>query len=138
MVTANLKSQQGISLPESLLVIVILGFIALLVANIPNALMLISKSRHLSLAKEIAGKQVEDKRTVAYANLVDDTSTISDSRLSLLPGGSGTLVIEPCNLSICTNGESIKVVTVTVHWQDNNKLQEITLKTMIGEGGINQ
>ena len=130
--------EKGVSLIESLLVIAIIGFVVFLIASLPNALMLISKSRHVSLAREIATKQIEDKRTINYSNLANDNTPINDSRLNLLPGSSGTVEVSDCDLSICTNGEHIKQVAVTVNWQDNNKPQTITLKTMIGEGGINQ
>lgn len=133
-----MKEENGFSLVESLLVVVILGAIVFLIANIPNALMLIAKSKHLSLARDIATKQIEDKRTISYGNLVKDNSPLSDARLSLLPTGSGTVAVEDCSPSICTNGEHIKQIIVTVSWQDNLKVQNITLRTMIGEGGINQ
>ncbi|MBI4036046.1 prepilin-type N-terminal cleavage/methylation domain-containing protein [Candidatus Daviesbacteria bacterium] len=133
-----LHSSRGFSLIESLLVIVIVGSIVFLMASIPNAMMLIGKSRHLSLAREIAAKQIEDKRTISYINLVNDNSPIADNRLSLLPSGAGNVVVENCSEQICTNGEHIKQVSVTITWKDNSKLQNVTLKTMIGEGGINQ
>ncbi len=129
--------EKGVSLIESLLVVVVIGSLVFLIANIPNALMLIGKSRYVSLAREIAVKQIEDKRTINYVNLVNDNSPILDTRLSLLPEGSGTVEVEDCPPSICTNGEHIKQVTVKVNWQ-GNKPQTIILKTMIGEGGINQ
>ncbi|MBI2330345.1 hypothetical protein HYU94_03065 [Candidatus Daviesbacteria bacterium] len=130
--------EKGVSLIESLLVVVIIGSIVFLLANIPNALMLISKARHVSLAREIAVKQIEDKRNINYSNLVNDNSAISDSRLSLLPQGVGTVVVEDCPAAICANDEPIKQVTVTVSWVDNNKAQNINLNTLIGEEGINQ
>lgn len=133
-----MKNEDGVSLLESLLVVVIMGSIVFLMANLPNAMMLIAKSRHLSLAREIAAKQIEDKRTISYANLADDNSPISDSRLSLLPQGGGTVTVEDCDPAVCAASEAVKQVTVTVNWQDNSKPQSITLKTMIGEGGINQ
>lgn len=130
--------ERGVSLIESLLVVIVISSIVFLIANIPNALTLIGKSRHLSLAREIAVKQIEDKRTISYANLADDNSPVNDSQLSLLPQGSGTIAVADCNPDICANGEHVKEMTVTVNWLDNNKAQTITLKTMIGEGGINQ
>lgn len=130
--------EKGFSLIELLLVVVIIGSVVFLIASLPNAMMLVTKSRHASLAREIVVKQIEDKRIINYSNLVNDSSPINDSRLSLLPQGSGTVAVTDCSPSICTNGEHIKQVTVTVDWQDNNKPQMITLKTMIAEGGINQ
>lgn len=137
-----MKKESGVSLIESLLVVVVIGSIVFLIANIPNALMLIGKSRHLSLAREIAVKQIEDKRAMNYANLVIDNSLINDTRLSLLPGGSGTVEVSDCDPSVCTNEELneelIKQVKATVSWMDNGKSQNLTIETMIGEGGINQ
>jgi len=132
-----MSKESGVSLIESLLVVVVVGMLVFLLASIPNSLMLITKSKHVSLAREIAVKQIEDKRTINYTNLVNDSSPINDTRLNLLPQGNGTVAVEDCSPSVCTNGEHIKQVTVTVHWQENS-LQTITLKTMIGEGGINQ
>lgn len=134
----KIKYEKGTSLVESLLVIVVVGAIVVLMANIPNALGLISKSRHLSLAREIISKQIEDKKSTNYANLVDDISPISDSRISLLPKGSGQVLVEDCDPVICSNGEHIKQITVTIDWVDNSKNQNISVKTFIGEGGLNQ
>ncbi len=134
-------NQKGVSLIEPILVIVILGMIILLMANLPNAMGLINKSKHLSLAREIASKQVEDKRETNYGNLVSDPDQpidIVDSRFSLLPNGSGTVKIEDCSAEICTNLEHVKQITVTVSWKENNKDQLVTLKTFVAEGGLNQ
>ncbi len=130
--------ERGVSLIESLMVVVVIGSVVFLLSSIPNALMLIGKSRHISLAREIAVKQIEDKRAMNYVNLVNDNSPISDDRLTLLPQGNGTVEVTDCDPVVCINGEHIKQVTVTVNWQDNAKMQTINLKTMIGEGGINQ
>lgn len=133
-----MNNEKGVSLVESLLVVVAVSAIVFLLANIPNALGLITKSRHESLAREIAVKQIEDKRAINYINLVNDTSVIVDSRISLLPSGNGTVTIADCSPTICTNGEHIKQVSIVIFWKDNNKDQTLTVETMIGEGGINQ
>lgn len=133
-----MKNDKGTSLIESLLVVVMLGIIVVLMANLPNAFTLMSKSKHLSLAREVTAKQIEDKRATSYINLVNGTTTILDTRLGLLLEGSGTVLVEGCNASICTNAEHIKQVTVTVNWKEGSKSQSISLKTFIGEGGLDQ
>ncbi len=133
-----MKKESGVSLIESLLVVAVTGSLVFLLAAIPNAMMLLTKSRHLSLAREIAVKQLEDKRTISYSNLVNDSSPVNDTRLSLLPEGNGTVIVEDCSFSICTNEEQAKQITVNVSWKENSKAQNITLKTIIGAGGINQ
>lgn len=131
-------SQSGVSLIESLLVVVVVAAIVLLMVNLPNAMTLVSKSRHLSLTREIVAKQIEDKRATSYINLVNDTTAINDSRIALLPNGSGQVVVENCDPQICTNSENIKQITVTINWKENNKPQTVSFKTLIGEGGLNQ
>lgn len=133
-----MKNERGVSLVETLLVVVVLGLVVFLLASLPNAIMLIGKSKHLSLAREIAVKQIEDKRAQSYINLVNDSLPVNDARLGLLPNGSGTITVSDCNPAVCTNNESVKEVVVTINWLDNNKTQTVTLKTLIGEGGINQ
>lgn len=131
-------NQKGFSLAELVIMILLLGVMVFLLANIPNALNLVSKSKHISLAREIASKQIEDKRSLSYGSLVNDSSPISDPRMSLLPLSSGTVDVDDCDAQICTNDEHIKQVTVTINWKDNNKNQTVVLKTLIGEGGLNQ
>lgn len=133
-----LNAEKGFSLIELLLVIVIIGTIVFLLANLPNAFLLMAKSKHLSLAREIASKQIEDKRAMQFINLINDTVEISDVRLKELPLGTGTTTVADCDLTICTNEEDIKKITVTISWKDNNKLQTVNLNTFIGKGGINQ
>lgn len=129
---------RGVSLIETLLVIVAVSAIVFLMANLPNAMGLVNKSRHLSLAREIAAKQVEDKRATSYINLVNDETAITDSRISLLPSGNGQVIVTDCDPLICTNDEHIKQVAVIVKWKEGSKDQQVSLKTFIGEGGINQ
>lgn len=133
-----MNNEKGVSLIELLLVVVIVGIIVTLMANLPNAMGLINKSNHESIAREIASKQIEDKRAISFANLVNDNSPIADARINMLPQGAGTVSVADCPPQLCTNGESIKKVTVAVSWTDNDKPQSITLTTLIGEGGINQ
>lgn len=133
-----MKSERGVSLIESLLVVVAVAVLVFLMANLPNAMGLINKSKHLSLAREIAAKQIEDKRAISFSNLVNDTSPISDTRINLLPQGSGSVTVTDCEASVCTGGESVKKISVSILWKDRNINQTVTLTTLIGAGGINQ
>ena len=63
---------------------------------------------------------------------------IIDSRLKLLPGGSGKVEVSDCDSeTVCTNGEQLKKVTVTISWKDSGKDQKIVLDTLVGVGGLN-
>lgn len=136
MSTVQKRDQRGISLVETLLVVIMVGVIVFLLANIPNALSLMSKSNHLSAVREIATKQIEDKRLLGFTNLVNGSQPIVDSRLSQLPYGGGTILVEDCPVQICTNEENIKQVTITITWKENNKVQNSIIKTFIGQEGI--
>lgn len=131
-------NEKGVSLIESLLVVIIIGLIVFLLTNIPNALGLISKGRNLSLAREIVSKQIEQKREISYINLANGIENILDSRLSILPQGFGTVEVTDCEIQICTNGEDVKKITVIVSWKENNKNQSTKLTTFISKGGLNQ
>lgn len=127
---------RGVSLVEVLLVVAAVGFLTLLLANLPNSIKLVGFSDHQSLAREVAAKSVEDIRSIPYANLANGTFSISDSRLSSLPTGSGSKVIADCAAPICTQGESAKQVTVTISWKEGGKTRNIILKTIVAEGGL--
>ncbi|MBI4038189.1 hypothetical protein HY387_00850 [Candidatus Daviesbacteria bacterium] len=131
-------NSRGVSLIEILLVTVLVGFLVLLIGNLPNSINLIGKANHQSLAREIATKQIEDKRAISFVNLANGETVITDSRINLLPSGSGSVLVEDCNPLICTQGENTKQITVKVSWKNEGKNQEISLKTLISEGGLGQ
>lgn len=131
-------SEKGLSLVEILLVIVILGLTVFLIANLPNAVGLIGKSRNINLAREIAAGQIEGKRTIQYLNLADGVENIIDTRLNLLSEGSGTIEVKPCDPIICTNSEEVKEVIAQVFWKEKGQVESVKLTTFISEGGLTQ
>lgn len=129
---------KGVSLIELLLVVTAVGSLVFLVGNIPNSINLVGKAGRQSLAREIAAKQIEDKRAVQYVNLANGQSSISDARLSDLPFASGQVITSDCDPIVCTYGENAKKVTVSITWKESTETQTVTLETLIGEGGLNQ
>ncbi len=123
---------------ELLLVIALVGFLALIIGNLPNSLTLIGKAGHQSLAREIASKKIEDLRSMQYINLANGENPLIDYRINQIPSGAGTYLIEDCDPLVCTNGEHTKEVVVTVSWKEGSKAQQIKLETLISEGGIGQ
>ena len=130
--------KKGVSLIELLLVVTTVGFLIFLVGNIPNSINLVGKAGRQSLAREIASKQIEDKRAIQYVNLANGESSVSDVRLSSLPFASGEVIVSDCDPSICNHGENAKKVMVTITWKESTQTETITLETLIGEGGLNQ
>lgn len=136
MKTAQSK-QSGFSLIELLLVIVMVGFIATLIFNLPQSLRLNGMSSHETLAKEIASEQIEKLRAKTYDNIGGNgTTSISDPRMSKLASGTGTITVADCPSSICSNNERIKHVTVTISWKDQDKTSSIKYDTLVAQGGL--
>ena len=129
-------NQKASTLVELLMVIVMVGILVALLANIPPSIGLIGRSHNQSLANQIATKQIEDRRSLPYDNLSLGESAISDPRLSMLPGSSGKVLVEDCDPPVCTNQEDVKQITVTVNWQESNKPQKLEIKTLVANGGL--
>lgn len=134
----NRNFQKGVSLVEILLVVMIIGFIVLLITGLPNSLRLIGGSNNESLAMEIAAKKIEDLRSLGYSNI--SSGPVSDSRLTLLPSGTGLITIESCDPDsdpeICPNGELIKKAIVKIDYKDNDQNKNVTLITLIAQDGL--
>lgn len=130
---------KGFSLIEIILVVFIVGFMVLFIADIPSALKIVGVSSRESIAKEIALKVIEDTRAQSYDNLAntsDPPPSISDSRLGSLPSGSAIYTIIDCPVSICTNGELVKQATVKIAWVEGGSSRSLELVTLIAKGGL--
>jgi prepilin-type N-terminal cleavage/methylation domain-containing protein len=137
----TLKNNKGFSLLEMIFVIVIAGAIILVIANIPNSIGLIGKSKHETIAKDIAIQKIEELRSITYTNLPLGPQTIVDTRISQLPGGSGSFNVENCPVEICTtdtesNFTKTKKVTVTLTWREPQEQKSVEITTLISEGGL--
>lgn len=129
-------NEQGLSLVELILGIMIIGFMVMLVMNLPSSLSLIGKSRFTSIAKDIASQKVEDTRAVGFDNLSDGSTSFYDPRLSSLPSPSANLTVSDCPVSVCKNGEEVKQITVTVNWIDKGSPGNVILTTLVAKGGL--
>ncbi|OGE30611.1 hypothetical protein A2631_03580 [Candidatus Daviesbacteria bacterium RIFCSPHIGHO2_01_FULL_44_29] len=132
-----LKNNRGLSLIEIVLVIMLVGFLGLLLNNLPSSLRLISISNQTSIAKEILLKKIEDLRTTPFANLANGATSFTDPKLVNLSAGEASLVIQDCPISICTLGEVVKQVDLTVTWKDSTShIRSTALTTLITNGGL--
>ena len=133
--------QQGFSVIEIILVVLIAGFIILLIGNLPSAIKLIGISNHESIAKEIASQEIEKLRSIPYLNISNGTTTVSDSRVNTLPNGSGTVTVEDCPVSICSyNTSPNPIITrqalVVITWSESGKDRNVKITTLISDGGL--
>lgn len=131
-----MSNQRGFGLIEVLLVSLAIGLLVILLSGVPNALSLVGQSKYLSIAREIASKTIEDTRLLGYDNLVNSQENITDTRISLLPSGSGTYKIEDCDVNMCSNGEHLKKITVVINWKEGSKDQQISITTLVSDNNL--
>lgn len=131
-----LTNSNGFSLIELIIVIFLAGAILLVIANIPQVIRLVTGTKYESIVREVTAKKIEDVRLTGYDNIANGTTSISDPRLNSLPNLAGTALIEDCPLSICTNGELAKQVTITFTWSDNSEPKRFSVVTLVSKGGL--
>lgn len=130
--------EKGISLIEIILVAAAVIALTLLLTSLPSSMSSIQKSRQVSLAKEIASKQLEYLRNQNYENLVEGDNTFVDINLNKLSSAQGLYKISACDPAICTLDEDIKEIKVQVLWNEAGDNKNVELTTFISKGGLGQ
>ncbi|RJP46033.1 MAG: type II secretion system protein [Armatimonadetes bacterium] len=138
--TRILKDAKGFSLIELVLVVAMISFIALLINNLPSALASVNRSRHTSIAREAAERQLESLRRWPFDQLTLGVYQFDDTDLSQLSEVDAFYEVENCPAQICAWEESEmskpKAVTVKVTWKETGKLQTVNLVTLVSQGGV--
>lgn len=132
----SIKTAAGFSLVEVIIAIFLIGAIVLVIANIPQAIRLITSSQSESKVREVAAKKLEDTRLTGYDNLATGISNFSDPRLNSLAAVSAVTAVDVCPLTICPGGESVKQVTISIDWSENGADKNFQVVTLIGKGGL--
>lgn len=128
-------NRRGFSLIETIVGVFIVGLIVIVIGNIPNAINLVTSSQSDSVVREIAAKRMEDVRLAGYANLVNGTTVINDSRIASLENASGFTVISNCAVSMCGNAP-VKEVKITINWSEKSEPKTYQLVTLVAEDGL--
>lgn len=134
--------KNGFSIIELILIVVIVGFLSLLLLNLPSSISLIGDSNNTSIAKDIASTKLENLRSQGFANLaLASDEPFSDSRLTSLYLGAASYTVEDCQPGVCTTQElnnsiEIKQVTIKVTWKEKDTNKEVKLSTLVAEGGL--
>lgn len=130
--------ENGISLVEIILVAAAVVALALLLGTLPSSMSSINKSRQISLAKEIASKELEYLRNQDYENLIEGNNSFVDTNLNKLPRAEGLYEINACSPELCTLEEDIKKITVKVLWNEAGDNKNVELSTLVSKGGLGQ
>lgn len=130
--------ENGISLIEIILVIAVVIALALLLGTLPSSISSINKSRHTSIAREIATREIEYLKKQPYENLLEGVNPFTDSSLNSLSKNNASYEIKPCSALICTYNEDMKEVKVSVAWDEAGEPVKVELTTLIYAGGVGQ
>ncbi|MDD2823301.1 MAG: hypothetical protein PHQ59_04465 [Candidatus Daviesbacteria bacterium] len=130
--------ERGISLIELILVIGAIAVLAIIVSSLPSSIQSISHSGNVSLAREIASKELDYFRKQPYESLSNGSNSFSDVSLSKLPSSIAEYEIDDCPVTVCLSGEEAKKVKVKINWQEQGQTKELSLETLVTEGGIGQ
>lgn len=135
-------SRQAFTMIELVLIVVIVGFLVMLLLNLPSSINLIGDSSKTSIAKDIASTKLENLRSLGFSNLsLASDEPFSDARLASLYLGAAIYSVEDCQNPVCSTTElnnsiEIKQVTVKVTWKEKDATKEVKLSTLVAEGGL--
>lgn len=129
---------RGFSLVEVIIAVFLTGLIVLVVANIPQAVRLITGSKGESKVREVVAQKIEDVRLSGYDSLDSETGpvTFTDPKLDSLNSVNGAVLVEECPEDVCTHDELIKKVTVTITWTENTEPKRFSVATFVAKGGL--
>ena len=129
--------ERGFSLVEIVLVAATAVFLGILIISLVSPVASINKSRHTSIALEVANRQIESLRKQAFEK-GNGADSFYDNKLSLLPGSTASYEIDDCPIGVCTLEEKVKQVKVEVSWSESGEIKKVELVTLVGEGGLGQ
>ncbi|MGB8953359.1 MAG: prepilin-type N-terminal cleavage/methylation domain-containing protein [Candidatus Aminicenantales bacterium] len=128
------KSQDdGFSLIEILVAIVILATVLMtLVTVFVYGFNVISRTRQVALATQIAQEEVEIIRNMPFDDILNLGTTFTNDKISRLHNGQGALALEN------SEGNDIKKLTVSITWAYRGQTQRKDVVTLITREGINK
>ncbi len=126
------KTQAGFTIIEVVVTLFILGVTLVLFQVTAHSVALNKYSRYKEVAVRIADQKMQTLRITPFASF-PTSGTFSDSRMSLLPSGQGSITVTDIN-------STLKDVKVTVTWLNskNTANQQIEVRTYVAQGGLGQ
>lgn len=127
-----IMSKLGFSLIEVIIALAVVLVTMIAFGVVVNTIPLTRTARNQNVAYHIAAKKVEELRHTAFASL-PSSGTFTDAGLQNLASSTAALTIANYQSSAI-----IKQADVTVTWYENNKARNVSLTTLISQGGLNQ
>lgn len=120
-------SARGFSLIEIIVSLFIISILIIASQTILFGTPLTQLAKDQDIALTIARNELESVRSGGYDS-VPATGSFSDSLLSSLTSGAGTITVSAYNAKT-------KHVTVTVTWSERGKSQSVSLDTLVTQTG---
>lgn len=135
-----MRTVRGIGLVEILIAVAIVGLaITVLLGAFSFAVRTNLRARHTAIAHRVASQEMELLRVTPFAqfpaNQNQGAFVGSVSDLDRLPQGQATLTI--ANYPSGSTSGDMREVTIEVRWNEGSLVRQISLTTIVGEGGIN-
>jgi type II secretory pathway pseudopilin PulG len=127
------KQEEAFTLMEVLITIFLLAVVLLtLITVFVYGFNLLSRTKQVNLATQIAHEEVEIIRNMTFDNIASLGTAFTNAKLSSLLNSQGTIAVED------SIGSDIKKVTVTVTWDYRGVQLKKDVVTLIAREGINK
>jgi prepilin-type N-terminal cleavage/methylation domain-containing protein len=118
---------RGFTLVEVLIALFVVAMLITVVQSMIAGIPAARLARDQSTALKVANNEIESIRAGGYS-AVPATGSFSDSLLSSIPSGAGTVTTSDFNAKT-------KQVVVNVSWQEAGKTQSLSLSTLVTQTG---
>ena len=127
------REEEAFTLIEVLITVFLLAIVLLtLITVFIYGFNLLSRTRQVNLATQIAHEEVEIIRNTVFDNIASLGTSFTDPKLTNLLNGQGTLAVQD------NVGPDIKKVTVTVTWDYRGRQMKKDVMTLIAREGISK
>ena len=127
------KKEEAFTLMEVLITIFLLAIVLLtLITVFVYGFNLLSRTKQVNLATQIAHEEVEIIRNMTFDNIASLGTSFTNAKLSNLLNSQGTVAVED------SIGSDIKKVTVTVTWDYRGVQLKKDVVTLVAREGINK
>lgn len=130
--SAQTRSSRGFTLIEVILSMLLLFVVFIAITAMNQTIRFTNRGRFDDIGRSIAIEHLEIYRGMDFNSLPDGTVEISDPGLDLLPQGTAHAVFSDYS---STDSGLVEAV-VTVNWIDKGVPRDVSLTTLLTNGGV--